>query len=314
MKKFVALTTLFVVALASIAFAEITLKGKVVDAKTGKALAGANVRLVGTSIGIATNNKGEFILEKIPDGTYTLRASYSGYEVGSMKVNGNKSDILFQLLATPVNLNQVVVTGTGTHRRLKDSPVPVEVISGSDLRQAGVNSFEDALLLLNPAFNIRPTVMGSYFTLNGMSNKYILILVDGKKVAGDVSNNTDLSRIDMGRVKRVEILKGAASALYGSDAIAGVINVITEQPKDPISVQSKTRFGGESSFSQNAGVDLNFGKFTSSTSYQRRQMGGWQLNPNEISGDTVIPTRSESSSKYHSNIINKHFTYAPNEK
>ena len=314
MKKFVALTTLFVVALASVAFAEITLKGKVVDAKTGKALAGANVRLVGTSIGIATNNKGEFILEKIPDGTYTLRASYSGYEVGSMKVNGNKSDILFQLLATPVNLNQVVVTGTGTHRRLKDSPVPVEVISGSDLRQAGVNSFEDALLLLNPAFNIRPTVMGSYFTLNGMSNKYILILVDGKKVAGDVSNNTDLSRIDMGRVKRVEILKGAASALYGSDAIAGVINVITEQPKDPISVQSKTRFGGESSFSQNAGVDLNFGKFTSSTSYQRRQMGGWQLNPNEISGDTVIPTRSESSSKFHSNIITQHFTYAPNEQ
>lgn len=314
MKKFVALTTLFVVALASVAFAEITLKGKVVDAKTGKALAGANVRLVGTSIGIATNNKGEFILEKIPDGTYTLRASYSGYEVGSMKVNGNKSDILFQLLATPVNLNQVVVTGTGTHRRLKDSPVPVEVISGSDLRQAGVNSFEDALLLLNPAFNIRPTVMGSYFTLNGMSNKYILILVDGKKVAGDVSNNTDLSRIDMGRVKRVEILKGAASALYGSDAIAGVINVITEQPKDPISVQSKTRFGGESSFTQNAGVDLNFGKFTSSTSYQRRQMGGWQLNPNEISGDTVIPTRSESSSKFHSNIVTQHFTYAPNEQ
>ena len=79
MKKFVALTTLFVVALASIAFAEITLKGKVVDAKTGKALAGANVRLIGTSIGIATNNKGEFILEKVPEGTYTLRASYSGY-------------------------------------------------------------------------------------------------------------------------------------------------------------------------------------------------------------------------------------------
>lgn len=314
MKKIVVLTTLFVLALVSVSFAEITLKGKVVDAKTGKVLVGANVRLVGTSIGIATNNKGEFTLEKVPEGTYTLRASYSGYEVSSIKVNADKSDILFQLVATPVNLNQVVVTGTGTHRRLKDSPVPVEVLSGTDLKHAGVTSFEDALLLLNPSFNIRPTVMGSYFTLNGMGNKYILILVDGKKVAGDVSNNTDLSRIDMGRVKRIEILKGAASALYGSDAIAGVINIITEQPKNPISVQSKTRFGGESSFTQNASVDLNFGKFTSSTSYQRRQMGGWQLNPNEISGDTVIPTRSESSSKFHSNIINQYFTYAPSEQ
>ena len=314
MKKIVVLTTLFVLALVSVSFAEITLKGKVVDAKTGKVLVGANVRLIGTSIGIATNNKGEFTLEKVPEGTYTLRASYSGYEVSSIKVNADKSDILFQLVATPVNLNQVVVTGTGTHRRLKDSPVPVEVLSGTDLKHAGVPSFEDALLLLNPSFNIRPTVMGSYFTLNGMGNKYILILVDGKKVAGDVSNNTDLSRIDMGRVKRIEILKGAASALYGSDAIAGVINIITEQPKNPISVQSKTRFGGESSFTQNASVDLNFGKFTSSTSYQRRQMDGWQLNPNEISGDTVIPTRSESSSKFHSNIINQYFTYAPSEQ
>ena len=311
MKKIVVLTTLFMLALVSTSLCQITLKGKVVDAKNGKALVGANVRLIGTSIGIATNNKGEFILNRVPEGTYTLRASYSGYEVSSMKINSSKSDILFRLTATPVNLNQVVVTGTGTHRRLKDSPVPVEVLNGTDLKHAGVTSFEDALLLLNPSFNIRPTAMGSYFTLNGMSNKYILILVDGKKLAGDVSNNTDLSRIDMGRVKRIEILKGAASALYGSDAIAGVINVIMEQPKDPISVQSKTRFGGNSSFTQNASLDLNLGKVTSSTSYQRRQSDGWQLSPYKISADTVIPTRSESSSSFSSNIVNQHFTYSP---
>ena len=83
MKKIVVLTTLFVLALVSVSFAEITLKGKVVDAKTGKVLVGANVRLIGTSIGTATNNQGEFILNIVPDGTYTLRASYSGYEVRS---------------------------------------------------------------------------------------------------------------------------------------------------------------------------------------------------------------------------------------
>ena len=314
MKRIAVLTTLFMLALVSTSLGQITLKGRVIDAKSGKALIGANVRLIGTSIGIATDNKGAFILEKVPEGTYTLRASYSGYDVSSIKVNGNKEEILFRLVATPVNLNQVVVTGTGTHRRLKDSPVPVEVISGTDLKNAGVNSFEDALLLLNPSFNIRPTVMGSYFTLNGMSNKYILILVDGKKVAGDVSNNTDLARIDMGRVKRIEILKGAASALYGSDAIAGVINVITEHPKDPINVQSKTRVGGESSFSQNANVDLNLGKFTSSTSYQRRQMGGWQLSPYELDGDTVILSKREASSRFYSNIVNQHFTYSPTKQ
>ena len=141
MKRIAVLTTLFMLALVSTSLGQITLKGRVIDAKSGKALIGANVRLIGTSIGIATDNKGEFILEKVPEGTYTLRASYSGYDVSSIKVNGNKEDILFRLVATPVNLNQVVVTGTGTHRRLKDSPVPVEVISGTDLKNAGVNSF-----------------------------------------------------------------------------------------------------------------------------------------------------------------------------
>lgn len=313
MKKIVVLTALLL-SVVSISFANMTLKGKVIDAKTQKALAGANVRLVGTNIGIATDNKGEFILKNIADGEYTLRASFSGYETEDIKVNSSKEDIVFKLSLTPVNLNQVVVTGTGTHRRLKDSPVPVEVLSGAEIRKAGVTSFEDALLLLNPSFNIRPTVMGSYFTMNGLENKHILILVDGKKMAGDVSGNTDLSRIDMSRVKRIEILKGAASSLYGSEAIAGVINVITEQPKEAISVQSKTRFGGKSSFVQNASLDLNFGKFTSSTSYQRRQSDGWKLSPYETSADTVIPTRKESVNSFFSNIVSQRFTYDPTQK
>jgi len=70
--------------------------------------------------------------------------------------------------------------------------------------------------------------------MNGLQNDYVLILVNGKKLAGDISGNTDLRRIDMNRVKRIEILKGAASALYGSEAMGGVINIITEEPKDAL--------------------------------------------------------------------------------
>ena len=92
MKRIAVLTTLFMLALVSTSLGQITLKGRVIDAKSGKALIGANVRLIGTSIGIATDNKGEFILEKVPEGTYTLRASYSGYDVSSIKVNGNKEE------------------------------------------------------------------------------------------------------------------------------------------------------------------------------------------------------------------------------
>ena len=71
-----------------------------------------------------------------------------------------------------------------------------------------------------------PSSMGTFLRLNGLGNKYILILINGQKLSGDISNNVDLNRINMSRVKRIEVLDGAASSLYGSDAIAGVINII----------------------------------------------------------------------------------------
>ena len=306
MKKIVVLTTLFVLALVSVSFAEITLKGKVVDAKTGKVLVGANVRLIGTSIGTATNNQGEFILNKVPDGTYTLRASYSGYEVSSLKVSDSKSDILFKLESALINLDQVVVSGTGTHRRLKDSPVPIEVMTAAEIKKSGIATIEDALVMLNPSFSFRPTAMGTNMTLNGMRGDYILVLVNGKKMTGDVSGYVDLSRIDMGRVKRIEVLKGAASSLYGSDAIAGVINIITDQPHDALNIVSTTRFGGKGSFIENINVDVNAGKFTSSTSYQRRQSDGWRLS--DITEDSVY-TRRQVSDKFHSDIVSQRFGF-----
>ena len=310
MKRIAVLTTLFMLALVSTSLGQITLKGRVIDAKSGKALIGANVRLIGTSIGIATNNKGEFILEKVPEGAYTLRASYSGYEVSSMNINSSKSDILFKLKSSLINLDQVVVSGTGTHRRLKDSPVPVEVMTASDIKKGGISTIEDALVMLNPSFSFRPTAMGTNMTLNGMKGDYILILVNGKKMTGDISGYVDLSRIDMGRVKRIEILKGAASSLYGSDAIAGVINIITDQPHDALNIMSTTRFGGKGSFIENINTDINVGKFTSSTSYQRRQSDGWQLS--KITEDSV-PTRRKVSDKFHSDIVNQRFAFDPSK-
>ena len=227
-----------------------------------------------------------------------------------MNINSSKSDILFKLKSSLINLDQVVVSGTGTHRRLKDSPVPVEVMTASDIKKGGISTIEDALVMLNPSFSFRPTAMGTNMTLNGMKGDYILILVNGKKMTGDISGYVDLSRIDMGRVKRIEILKGAASSLYGSDAIAGVINIITDQPHDALNIMSTTRFGGKGSFIENINTDINVGKFTSSTSYQRRQSDGWQLS--KITEDSV-PTRRKVSDKFHSDIVNQRFAFDPSK-
>ena len=95
-----------------------------------------------------------------------------------------------------------------------------------------------------------PNAMGSYIRINGLGNKYVLVLVNGKKMIGDIAGNVDLTRINMSKVKRIEVLDGAASALYGSDAIGGVINIITdENSMDNVAVYSDTRVSGKGQFS-----------------------------------------------------------------
>ena len=128
------------------------------------------------------------------------------------------------------NLNPIVVTGSGHHQRLKSTSTPVRVLSSQEISEQGITTFDGVLTRMMPQASMAPNSMGTFLRLNGLGNKYILILVNGQKLSGDISNNVDLNRINMSRVKRIEVLDGAASSLYGSDAIAGVINIITDQP------------------------------------------------------------------------------------
>jgi outer membrane receptor for ferrienterochelin and colicins len=237
-----------------------------------------------------------------------------GYVVfGALAQNSNekeKSDL-------SVNLNPVVVTGTGTHQRLKNTPAPVEVITSSDLKKAGITDFQQAMTMMAPSLSFSTNSMGSYLIMNGLSNKYVLILVNGKKLIGDTSDNIDLSRIDMNRVKRIEILNGAASSLYGSDAMAGVINIITDEPKEILRVSSDTRYEEFGQFSQSVNVDINRGKFGSYTSYKHDQSDGWQLNSLAYKSATTLETQgtlNRAFNGFHSNVVNQKFTFAPSDK
>ena len=164
-----------------------------------------------------------------------------------------------QLENSYINIGQVVVTGTGTHRRMKDSPVPVSVITAQDIREANLSTMEEVLTKMNASFAFVTSGMGTTMSLNGLNDDYILVLENGRRLAGD----DRISRINVANIKRVEILNGAASALYGSDAIGGVINIITDDAKNVMQVSSDTRYGSKGRFSEAVNADFNQGKFGS---------------------------------------------------
>ncbi len=286
-------------------FAQVTLSGKVIDAENGLPVRGANVRLEQTTIGCATNAKGEFTLSNVKEGEQVLRVSCLNYAPLSRKISGSNSNLVLKLKNAYINLDQVVVTGTGTHHKLKDTPVPIEVMSAADIKKAGITDFQTAMTMLQPSLSFSTNAMGSYLMMNGLSNKYVLILVNGKKLTGDTSNNIDLSQINMNNVKRIEVLKGAASALYGSDAIAGVINIITDNPKNLITVTSNTKMEERGQFTQGVNVDVNTGKFGSFTSYTRQQSDSWKLSSYDEDGNLTdkLPVNA-----FYSDVINQKFT------
>lgn len=206
-------------------------------------------------------------------------------------------------------LNPIVVTGTGTHQRLKNTPAPVSVITANEIKRAGIIDFQQAMTMMVPSLSFSPNAMGSYLTMNGLSNKYVLILVNGRKMTGDISGNIDISQIDMSRVKRIEVLNGAASSLYGSDAIAGVINIITNQPKEEISFSSNSRYTGKKQFTQGLNLDIAKGKLGSYTAYKYDHSDGWKNSGMTESGEELIETLDQLSVGYNANNFSQQFTY-----
>ena len=214
-------------------------------------------------------------------------------------------------------LNPVVVTGSGHHQRLKSTATPVHVLSSQEIKEQGITSFDGALTRMMPQVSMAPNSMGTFLRLNGLGNKYILILINGQKLTGDISNNVDLNRINMARVKRIEVLDGAASSLYGSDAIAGVINIITDQPtRDLVSLTSDTRVSGHGQLTENIALDIYKNGFGSYTSFSRDRADSYRINDVEYvkgSETETQPTIAPFFTGYRANLVGQKFTYSPNE-
>lgn len=211
-------------------------------------------------------------------------------------------------------LNPVVVTGTGTHRRLKDTPVPVQVITSSEILTAGINDIHEALAMMVPSLSFSPNAMGSYLRLNGLTNSHVLILVNGRKLIGDISGNVDLAQIDINTIQRIEILNGAASTLYGSDAVGGVINIITKEPSDIAEFNSNSSYSRKNQFNQGLNLSIHPRRVGSLTNFNYSHSDGWQNNHFTVSDNELIPTLAQLSLGYTSVNFGQKFTYDASDR
>jgi len=214
-----------------------TLRGRVVDAATRSPLVDAEVRLAGddgSRTAAYSTADGVWRLTVTPARRYTLRIRHLGYAPRTITLAapppGDSSFITTTLDAVPVSLDEIVVTASRRPERLANTPVPIELISRSDIERTGAS---DLASVLSEQIGIAPTAghpSGAGVMLQGLAGEHVLVLLDGRPLSGRNSDTFDLSRIPTSIIERVEVVKGPQSTLYGSDAMGGVINIITRTP------------------------------------------------------------------------------------
>ncbi len=263
MKKILPILVMLLV--CTVAFAQKMVTGTVLD--NGAGLPGVNVAVKGTSMGAQTDIDGKFSV-KAPAGATTLVFSYIGYNTQEVAIPA--SGVVEISMEAGSTLGEVVVSvgSRNTQRTITDAAIPIDIIGAADLKATGQTSFDKALQYRVPSFNTVQTPVNDAtslldpYEIRNMGPSRTLILINGKRKnlsslvyiqtsPGRGETGADISGFPADAIKRVEILRDGASAQYGSDAIAGVMNIILKDKYD----------GGSITFNTGAAYNSNAGKF-----------------------------------------------------
>lgn len=246
--------------------------GRVLD-DTGSPLPGAHVVLVNGKGGVTTDQDGYFRIPYTNAGAVRVKVTYVGFQTETFVINTdkNKSENILRLTPDATTLDQVVVTATRTPKALKDAPVVTRLITSNDIKLADATNIQDLLTEELPGLEFGYAMsQETSLNMNGFGGNAVLFLVDGERLAGETMDNVDYNRLNLDNVGRIEVVKGAASALYGANAVAGVVNIITRESSEPWTANINTRYRDFNKEWRHGGTfSFNAGKWNSQTNIQR---------------------------------------------
>lgn len=278
--------------------------GHVIDKATGEHLPYIVVLLKGTTIGVATENTGHYMIRNVPEGKFTVEVSAMGYKTQTRELNiikGHAYEVNFILEEDHVQLDGVIVSATRSETTRRMSPTLVNVV-GMDIYDRGNCTTVAQGLSFQPGVRVENNCQNCGFQqvrINGLDGQYTQILIDSRPIFSALAGVYGIEQLPANMVDRVEVMRGGGSALFGSSAIAGTINIITKEPVRNSANISHTTTSIDGTSALHNTTDINasivsednklglaiFGQNTSKDAWDANGDGFTELS--KISGQTV---------------------------
>ncbi len=274
MRKFFTIIFILIICINNL-FSKIDFSGQIVDLSDNSPLPGTSIRIENTQFGAIANSKGFFIIKNLPDKLYsgTLIISLIGYEAMKIKVDFHKNiNNIFKLKVQALQVSDIVVTANKKVQSIQEVPISVALIDKKLLLDRGINRIDEALkyvagLELNQG-NV--SIRGSSGFSFGVGSRATL-LIDGFPMNSGDNGDIKFDALPIFNIDRIEVVKGAGSALWGTGAIGGVINLIFEEPNEKANIKYRaiSGFYTEPRYEQwkftqspnfNSGLNLSYSK------------------------------------------------------
>ena len=278
--------------------------GHVIDKNTGEHLPYIVVILKGTTIGVSTESTGHYMIRNIPEGTFTVEAAAVGYKTQSREINvkkGHSYEVNFTLEEDLVQIDGVIVSATRSETTRRMSPTLVNVVGMDVYNKANATTVAQGLSF-QPGVRVENNCQNCGFQqvrINGLDGQYTQILIDSRPIFSALAGVYGIEQLPANMVDRVEVMRGGGSALFGSSAIAGTINIITKEPvRNSAAIShTTTAIGGSGAFHNTTDINASivsednklglaiFGQNTAKDAWDANGDGFTELST--ISGQTL---------------------------
>ncbi|HNW98370.1 MAG TPA: TonB-dependent receptor [Bacteroidales bacterium] len=282
------------------AYSQVSINGKITDASSNEELEGATISIKELNISAISNNSGNYEFSSIPAGSYNLKVKLMGYKDTSLYITTSAGayNFNFKLISGMYEMNSVIVTATRTEKKIKDLPASVGIITRDEIQEIPAVTADEYLSLIS-GINITRH-FGIFYktgdvTMRGLNrNVYTLLLIDGIPASIVDGGATNWNRINPENIRKIEVIKGPNSSLYGSNAMGGVINVITRHPSKPFKAEVNTFYGTYNTYG--GSLNLSGSKIKNDKGFYWladgfiRRSDGYVLYPDSIAESTDVAT------------------------